>query len=144
MKSMKAIWIVAILIISSCANINQRLVLEQKGVIVSCKLHRMQVEKVDDENRNMYNIMTDKQTWIHGKIKINNNSDTSAMVDLEDYRLISSSTVSSNLYYDTFVDRLMKPRPIAPQGVIVESVYWVFDRPLQKNEIEHLKLVSLK
>ena len=128
----------------TCNNINHSVQYEKESLKTVCTLNKMRIEKLSNEDHDLYKTETTVRTWIYGKISVYNSSDSTTRYNLRNYYLSLDGRRSSKIYINSFVDIAIQENTLKPYSKKSESVYWVFDYKISKDDIKKIELVVNK
>lgn len=136
-------WLLLILIVASCSPataINFNLYTESGDLKVNCNLNNIEVREVKEEDVKIFNMKSNKLTFLYGKISLYNNSNTRIKYNLKDYYIFIGDIKSSGLYIDSRIDYIIIDKELAPKERVIKSVYWVFDGEIDNNDLQQIRL----
>lgn len=114
--------------------------LESEGLKTICKLTKIKIQSLTEEEREIFNIKTDKRTIIYGEIEITNMKNQDTIVNLGNYFLIVNGRLSSKLYIDSSADFMLQDQLLKAGESIRQSVYWFFDGLLNMKDYKKIQL----
>lgn len=130
----------------SCASgtdINYEVANNNRGIDVTSRLYKIEIRDVSKNDKNNFNLKTDKLTYVYGKIKIKNTLKSENKYNLGQYHLSINNETSSGIYVDSVASYITRDEVIRPNETTIKSVYWVFDRALLPKDMGNIKLVIL-
>lgn len=146
LRFMRYISIFITTIMVSCASgtdVNYEVANNNRGIDATSKLYKIEIRDVSRNDKNNFEIKTDKLTYIYGKIKIENTLKTINRYNLGQYRLSINNETSSGIYVDSVASYIIRDEVIRPNETTIKSVYWVFDRAILPKDMRNIKLVIL-
>jgi hypothetical protein len=140
---MKICALIFMLMIGACSpqsNIANEIRYLSDGVSVACYLKKMVVKDISDEDRKIFGIRSDKQTYVFAKLSVVNSSDIAKTINIANYYLSLDNSKSSKVYIDSIADIIISDKKLKPKETYTANVYWVFDGEISQQDFHKLTL----
>lgn len=80
-------------------------------------------------------------TYVYGDLWVYNTSGDTIRYNISKYRLVGQGYTSTPTYINSVATVMLKDKLLPPKDSVHYSVYWVFERGVQRGQLEELTLV---
>ncbi|RII26465.1 MAG: hypothetical protein CXR30_16430 [Geobacter sp.] len=133
------------IVISSVActqtkTINHKSQVNDNGIRVTCNINKVQTKTYNLDEVKQLNLTSNLQTFIYGVIDVKNLTTKPVIFNIEDYKLLLGSSISSKIYIDSVADIIINKEVLTPNGHSTKKVYWVFPGNINTYDINKIQV----
>lgn len=133
------------IVISSVActqtkTINHKFQENDNGIKVTCNINKVLTKTYNLDEVKQLNLTSNLQTFIYGVIDVKNLTTKPVIFNIEDYKLLLGSSISSKIYIDSVADIIINKEVLTPNGHSTKKVYWVFPGNINTDDINKIQV----